>query len=391
VLGGERGGSLQGDVGGELGGMPGGEVGGELDGAIGTTSGGHSLAGGSLPQPSLTGDATPGQGTNAGAGGTGGGDRPGQGAGSGARAPGQATSAGAGTAGSRAGGDGGRPNGAQSSEGPSGDGGPRTTTDRIARIAGYANFEFGRHGSPGGGSGGVPGGHGRHSGVGWQILYTAIAVFSILTLFTGGGGLAALFRSIGSGLKRLAAAIAALFTRKLWSRLATWWANRPIGNWFYRYVLRKYKPKWMPMPKGDYGVTNAITGKITISTGLTAAEEFATVLHEGVHRLFIPVGGTFSPLRAWLQNRLRIRHGFFEYVWEALAESFATGSLRAGLKFPIEEGYVTVGRAVTGGVAYLGFFAGMTYLGYLLSPFREPAAEPPANPRDPSQPAPATP
>ena len=174
-------------------------------------------AGGSLPQPSMTASSAFGQGTNAGAG-TGAGDRVGQGAGAGARAPGPGTSSGAGNASSRAGGDGGSPNGAPG-QGPGGaGGGPRTAMDQATRIAGYANFEFGRRGSPGGGSGGIPGGHGTHSGVGWQLLYIAIGIASLVTLF-GGAALKTLFKGIGSLLKRFALAVATLFTRRFWQSL----------------------------------------------------------------------------------------------------------------------------------------------------------------------------
>ena len=97
-----------------------------------------------------------------------------------------------------------------------------TVMDRVARIAGYLNLEFG-DGSPEGESGGVPGGMGTHNWGGWgQALFTVLSVASFALMFTGAG----------AGLKAATAGIGKLFTRAFWreagTALAGWWARHSV-------------------------------------------------------------------------------------------------------------------------------------------------------------------
>jgi hypothetical protein len=252
--------------------------------------------------------------------------------------------------------------------------------DQATKIAGYANFEFGRRGSPGGGSGGIPGGHGTHGGVGWQLLYLAIGIASVLTLF-GGAAWKALFKGIGSLLKRFALAVASLFTRRFWRQLSTWWASRPLGRWiFHNFSFPLRGPgmprlwSWGNLPKGMRGGTNLLTGEVTIQAGLKGTQLFNTVIHEATHWFFIPRPGAFLGLaRARAQQWFYKNSHFFKYVFEVLGKSMGDASLRIGLRHPLAaQGYnLTLGRVVTEGLAYALFVADMTLLGYLLSPYRE--------------------
>jgi hypothetical protein len=80
-------------------------------------------------------------------------------------------------------------------------------------VFGAANLEFGGGDPERAGSGGVPGGRGTHSGVGWQLLYAAVTILSVVTL---GGLIKGVLRGLFVGLRRL-------FTRGFFSR--QFWRN----------------------------------------------------------------------------------------------------------------------------------------------------------------------
>jgi hypothetical protein len=97
-----------------------------------------------------------------------------------------------------------------------------------------------------------------------------------------------------------------------------------------------------------------LTGQITVRTGTAGKDLLETVLHEGLHRFWVPIGGTVAKLRAYAQLWVYHRSEFFRYVMEAASETLGTASLRAGLMFPIKEGYVTnLGRLMAEGLGYL--------------------------------------
>ena len=115
------------------------------------------------------------------------------------------------------------------------------------------------------------------------------------------------------------------------------------------------------LPPGVLGATDEF-GNITIRRGLRGQQLRQTVRHESVHAFLSPKEGS-------LFGRVRARVGFsayekshlVQYIEEAAAEGYATGSLRCGLAFPIAEGYVNPYRVVGEGVIYIGGSAGAAY------------------------------
>jgi hypothetical protein len=105
--------------------------------------------------------------------------------------------------------------------------------DKITKIAGYWNLEFG-DGAEGGQSGGVPGGMGSLNLGKWgQALYVVATVADIvLTVVTLGGSLAlkGALKGLSLGLKRAFTSLAKLFTRqglkKLGTKIATFFGRR---------------------------------------------------------------------------------------------------------------------------------------------------------------------
>ncbi|ADD41848.1 SpvB/TcaC N-terminal domain-containing protein [Stackebrandtia nassauensis] len=263
---GAPGGSPDGFEGGEAGGVAGGAVGGRVGGDLehGVLGGGGTGAGsqsddgtdsrhlgGSTPGGGDTGGSAPGSGSGGsdsrpGQTGTGSGGNPRPDGGSGRGGRGGHGGAGSGQSGGQSGGSpngapGGNPNGnpngtpsgAGGGSGSTGNGGGSPTTmDRVAQIAGYTNLEFG--GDEGGRSGGIPGGMGWLHGSGWQMLYTALSVFSLVTLFASVG-----IRSFFRGVLELGRRLAPLFTRVFWRRLATS-ASRMLTRRFWRRAWRNF-------------------------------------------------------------------------------------------------------------------------------------------------------
>jgi hypothetical protein len=117
---------------------------------------------------------------------------------------------------------------------------------------------------------------------------------------------------------------------------------------------------------GVSGSTNKF-GNVTIARGLSSAERSATLRHELVHRFFSPQAGTaFAEARANMGIWAYENSQLVRYTEEALAEGIATGSVRAGLAYPLLGGYdLTVGGVCLEGGLYVGGVGGAIY--YLLS------------------------
>lgn len=89
--------------------------------------------------------------------------------------------------------------------------------------------------------------------------------------------------------------------------------------------------------------------------------------HEGVHQFLSPRSGPLRGLRADVGMAGYNRSHLIRYLEEAAAETVGTGSLRAGLRFPLQGGYgLSKGRIMLEGAAYVGGTAAATYGAYEL-------------------------
>lgn len=114
---------------------------------------------------------------------------------------------------------------------------------------------------------------------------------------------------------------------------------------------------------GDLGTTNKY-GDITIRPGLTGDLLETTVRHESVHRFLSPRRGPFRELRAnILECGYRNSH-FLRYTEEAIAETYATRSLRRGLNFPLDGYGISVPRAIAEAGGTVVVIGGITYIVY---------------------------
>ena len=111
---------------------------------------------------------------------------------------------------------------------------------------------------------------------------------------------------------------------------------------------------------GDLGVTDKF-GNVTIRADLAGEELLQTVRHESVHQFFSPEPGLIGNIRAGFGMAAYQHSSLVRYMEEAIAETWATGSLRQGLVFPISEGYVSGGRVIIEGVGYITVVGGTAY------------------------------
>jgi hypothetical protein len=86
---------------------------------------------------------------------------------------------------------------------------------------------------------------------------------------------------------------------------------------------------------GALGQTDKF-GNITIEPGLSGKVFNETLRHEGVHSFLSPsAGGKLQTLRADFGMWAYRNSHLLRYTEEAAAETYATGSLAQGLKFPL--------------------------------------------------------
>ena len=258
------------------------------------------------------------------------------------------------------GGDGNQPTGqGQGSSRPSrGTGGeppnqPPSTGNQIVHYLGYLNLEFGDGDPNGAATGGVPGAFGSHNWGGWgQAIYGFFTVASVVLIFFGGGA----FKAATAG-----------------SKLAVTGGTKAAKGFFGKIAgraLAGLRKKWARQIPWTFGKTGGkavrgatdMFGNIVIKKGMAAKRVVETVLHEGVHRFFSPrPGGLLNTIRArigmWGYNKSHL----LKYLEEALAETVGTGSLRQGLKFPLQGYGISVPRMIVEGLAYLGITVGASY------------------------------
>ncbi len=114
---------------------------------------------------------------------------------------------------------------------------------------------------------------------------------------------------------------------------------------------------------GALGTTDKY-GNIRIKPGLKGEELVETVRHEGVHRFLSPKAEFMKEPRADLGMSAYQNSHLLRYLEEAAAETFATKSIRKGLLFPVEYGYVSPAQTLIEGAAYLGGTGAGAYYGY---------------------------
>ncbi len=143
-----------------------------------------------------------------------------------------------------------------------------------------------------------------------------------------------------------------------------------------------YKPqiKVAPIANPDplfttMGITDMF-GDITIEAKLTTAKQLEVLWHERVHQILTP--------RLYFLRNIRIkvaiegynRSYLLRYLEEALAESYAqlrargVPGLISGIKFPVKNGYVTIGSMVreTRGILLGSVLVGATSYSVIYSP-----------------------
>lgn len=107
---------------------------------------------------------------------------------------------------------------------------------------------------------------------------------------------------------------------------------------------------------GSMGSTSAY-GVVTVARNQSLTEQRITLLHELVHRFLSPRVGPFLKFRAELRMSAYARAALLKYIEEALAEGYAqlrvNGLVEAigALRFPLDNGYVTISQLVTEGTA----------------------------------------
>ena len=110
-------------------------------------------------------------------------------------------------------------------------------------------------------------------------------------------------------------------------------------------------------------------GNVTIRPGLVGEDLLQTVRHERVHQLLSPRPGLLVKIRADIRMGAYKHSHLLRYLEEAAAESWATGSLRQGLAFPLKGGLkgpyrLSLRRILLEASGYLIGTAGSAYAAY---------------------------
>ncbi len=190
--------------------------------------------------------------------------------------------------------------------------------------------------------------------------YISAGIFGALTVLDA-VGISALVAGSAKGLLRGTARELTLETIKRGRAFDS--IDDALSGW--RSNLAKKVPwEYGDLPRNIPGETDAF-GKITIQRGLAGNALDETVLHESVHRFFSPTSGPFKELRGNLLEYGYNKSDFLRYTEEAIAEGFATGSIRKGLAFPLKNGYdVTITRVVAEAGGYIATVGGTSYAVY---------------------------
>lgn len=124
----------------------------------------------------------------------------------------------------------------------------------------------------------------------------------------------------------------------------------PGSRWFYKPGVR-----WDPnLPPGVLGETTP-WGDIKLSTGLSAGDAVKVARHEALHQMLTPRFYPLRRIRVYLSMHSYNRSYVLRYIEEMLAQTRAElltegiklESVFKGLKFPVANGYVTVGKMVS--------------------------------------------
>ena len=109
-------------------------------------------------------------------------------------------------------------------------------------------------------------------------------------------------------------------------------------------------------------------GKVLLQSGLSRAEQVATLRHEAVHAFFSPKGtGPIARFRQGLGQWGYDNSQLLRFTEEAIAETRSSGSLIQGLRHPLVNGYgITLGGLAMEGTVYGGSLFGLGYVGFRL-------------------------
>jgi hypothetical protein len=144
-----------------------------------------------------------------------------------------------------------------------------------------------------------------------------------------------------------------------------------------RSVARRGRPQYQPMPDvgppPPAGMKPRITrpsslpggalgqtdwwGNIAVTRNQTLTEQRLTLYHEWVHSVLSPRIGPLRRLRARVRASGYWRSSFLRYLEEAMAESYAQLRVHGlervvvGIRFPLQNGYVTVSQLAGEGAA----------------------------------------
>ena len=111
------------------------------------------------------------------------------------------------------------------------------------------------------------------------------------------------------------------------------------GGLSVRNAIRSRIPwKYGNTSSSALGETDPL-GNITIRRGLQGKQLFETIRHESVHRFLSPKSGPLQNLRAKIGIKSYNKSHLCRYIEETIAESYGTGSLIHGLRFPLQGGY----------------------------------------------------
>jgi hypothetical protein len=126
------------------------------------------------------------------------------------------------------------------------------------------------------------------------------------------------------------------------------------------------------LPSGALGETDW-WGNIAVTRNQSLSEQRLTLYHEWVHSVLSPRFGPLRRLRASVRATGYWRSSLLRYIEEALAESYAqlrvegARKLIVGIRFPIENGYITVSELAGEGVAIGNIIVGGVRFGVWVS------------------------
>ncbi len=108
-------------------------------------------------------------------------------------------------------------------------------------------------------------------------------------------------------------------------------------------------------------------GRVFLRPGMSRAMQVSTLEHESVHVFFTLLGsGTITTFRQIIGQFGYDNSQFLRYTEEALAQTYASGSLIQGLRFPLANGYASYGGLIREAAIGGARFAGAVNIAYSL-------------------------